>query len=265
MNYAIFLGCKIPAMVPAYEDSTRAVLGKLKVGLQDLPFTCCGYPTRSLDLDASVVAAAHNLALAKQAGLAILTPCKCCFGQLRHAQRFLEEYPELAERVSAFLQHEGLPFPNGVKVDHLLTVLSKEVGLENIRSHVTAPRTGLKVAAHYGCHALRPSAVTGFDNPMAPTIFEDLVAVTGATPVIWPRRIDCCGEPVSASNPDLSERIARGKITSALESGSELLVTACPYCHMRFEELAKDMGLPLMLYPQLLGQALGIPEKALGL
>jgi heterodisulfide reductase subunit B len=31
MKYALFLGCKIPSQLPAYEMSTRAVLGHLGV------------------------------------------------------------------------------------------------------------------------------------------------------------------------------------------------------------------------------------------
>lgn len=42
MKFALFLGCRIPSQLPAYEASTRAVLAHLGVALVDLPFTCCG-------------------------------------------------------------------------------------------------------------------------------------------------------------------------------------------------------------------------------
>lgn len=267
MRYALFLGCKIPAKVPAYETATRAVLARLGVGVVDLPFDCCGYPVRSLDRDASVVAAARNLALAGREGLDVLTPCKCCFGNLRHAQRCLAEDADLRQRVGDALKAEGLALPSAVRVDHLLPVLGRAVGCDTLRAAVVAPRSGLRVAAHYGCHALRPSAVTRFDNPMAPTLFEDLVRVTGATAVDWPRRLECCGEPLHDANPALSDRIARGKVADARESGAQVLVTACPYCHMRFTSIqaGRDDALDLMLYPQLLGLAMGLPAASLGL
>jgi len=268
MKFALFLGCKIPASVPAYELSTRAVLARLGVTLVDLPFNCCGYPVRSLDREAFVFAAARNLALAGAAGLDVLTPCKCCFGNLRHAQRFLDEDPALRQRVGAALAEEGLALPAGVAVEHLLPVLARTVGLDAIAAAVTAPRTGLRVAAHYGCHALRPSDVTRFDHPLAPTIFEDLVRVTGATPVEWPRRLDCCGEPVHDANPSLSDRLTQAKVDDARQSGAEVLATACPYCHMRFTEFQAANSaptLPVLLYPQLLGQALGLAPRTLGL
>lgn len=267
MNYALFLGCKIPSKVPAYEAATRAVLACLGVGVRDLPFGCCGYPARGLDRDASVVMAARNLALARRTGLDILTPCKCCFGNLRHAQRCLDEDADLRERVDAALKPEGLELPATVRVEHLLPVLGREVGLQAVASMVVAPRSGLRVAAHYGCHALRPSVVTRFDNPMAPTLFEDLVRATGATVVDWPRRLECCGEPLHDANPTLSDRIARGKVADAVESGAQLLVTACPYCHMRFSTIQAGVPdpLPLMVFPQLLGLAMGLSPGSLGL
>lgn len=267
MNYALFLGCKIPSKVPAYEVSTRAVLGRLGVVLHDLPFDCCGYPVRSLDRDASVVAAARNMALAARAGLDVLTPCKCCFGNLRHAQRLLDEDANLRERVAAALKGEGLELPTSVRIEHLLPVLARGVGLEAVQAAVVAPRAGLRVAAHYGCHALRPSAVTRFDNPMAPTLFENLVRATGAEAVDWPRRLECCGEPLHEANPTLSDRIAQGKVADAREAGAQVLVTACPYCHMRFLSIqaGRPDALPMMLYPQLLGLAMGMTPRSLGL
>ncbi len=270
MKYALFLGCKIPSQLPAYEASTRAVLGSLGVTLVDLEFNCCGYPARSVSRDAFVVSAARNLALAERAGpdLRLLTPCTCCFGTLRHAIRFLEEDAQLRARVDLALAAEGLVWSGKTEVEHLLPVLVREVGVVGLAAAVRAPREGLRVAAQYGCHALRPSDVTGFDNPLAPTIFETLISVTGATPVAWPRRLDCCGDPLHQANSPLSERMTRAKIADALESGAEVLCTACPHCHLRFDAVQADTAAPaidVLLYTQLLGQAMGLPANLLGL
>ena len=270
MRYALFLGCKIPSQLPAYEASTRAVLGQLGVTLVDLEFNCCGYPARNVSRDAFVVAAARNLALAERAGsdLKILTPCTCCFGTLRHAIRFLREDANLRDRVSGALAAEGLAWSGKTQVEHLLPVLAREVGVDALAAAVRAPRTGLRVAAQYGCHALRPSNVTGFDNPMAPPIFETLISVTGATAVDWPRRLDCCGDPLHQANAPLSERMTRVKIADALESGAEVMCTACPHCHLRFDAAQAGKSAPAigtLLYTQLLGLAMGLPEASLGL
>lgn len=270
MKYALFLGCKIPSRLPAYEASMRAVLGHLGVTLVDLEFNCCGYPARNVSRDAFVVAAARNLALAERdgPGLNVLTPCNCCFGTLRHAIRFLGEDAQLRARVSEVLAAEGLVWSGTTKVEHLLPVLARKVGVDAIAAAVRAPRTGLRVAAQYGCHALRPSNVTRFDNPMAPTIFETLIRVAGATPVDWPRRLDCCGDPLHQANAPLSERMTRAKIADALESGADVICTACPHCHLRFDAVqagTTDPAIRTLLYTQLLGLAMGLPAKSLGI
>ena len=268
MKYALFLGCKIPSRLPAYEASTRAVLGHLGVTLVDLEFDCCGYPARNFSRDAFVAAAAHNLALAERAGLNVLTPCTCCFGTLRHAIRFLGEDAELRSRVTQTLAAEGLAWSGKTEVEHLLPVLARNVGVDALAAAVRAPRTGLRVAAQYGCHALRPSNVARFDNPMAPTIFETMIRATGATAVDWPRRLDCCGDPLHDANALLSERMTRAKIADALESGADVMCTACPHCLLRFDAVqagAPEPSIRTLLYTQLLGLAMGLPAESLGL
>ena len=268
IRYALFLGCKIPSRLPAYELSTRAVLQHLGVTLVDLDFNCCGYPARDVSRNAFVLAAARNLALAERAGLNVLTPCACCFGTLRHAVTLLAEDEALRARITLALAAEGLAWSGVAEVEHVLPVLARVIGVDALAEAVREPRTGLRVAAQYGCHTLRPSNVARFDNAMAPTIFEDLIRLTGATPVDWPRKLDCCGDPLHEANAPLSERITRVKIADALASGAEVMCTACPHCHLRFDDSQADSADPsigTLLYTQLLGLALGLPAKSLGL
>ncbi len=168
---------------------------------------------------------------------------------------------------------EELEWDSGTEIRHFLSVLFHDVGLEAVKAKIRHPYNGLKVAAHYGCHALRPGNVVQFDNPLAPTIFESLVAVTGAEPVDWPRRLECCGNPLQEKNRQLSLRLMKAKLEDAVQSGAAVLCTACTYCQIQFdsvrmEELKDDpvcSELPSALYSQLLGFALGIDEKQLGL
>ena len=268
MKYALFLGCKIPTQLPAYEASTRAVMEHLGVTLVDLEFNCCGYPARDVSRDAFVVSAARNLALAERAGLDVLTPCTCCQGTLRHAIRFLTEDEQLRARVTPVLAREGLAWSGTTKVEHVLPVLAQRIGSDTLAAAVRAPQAQLRVAAQYGCHALRPSDVARCDNPLAPTIFEDLIRLTGAQPVEWSRRLDCCGDPLHEANAALAGRMTQVKIASALESGAEALCTACPHCHLQFDAVqASTPGAALrtLLFTQLLGLALGLSEESLGM
>ena len=103
---------------------------------------------------------------------------------------------------------------------------------------------------------------------MAPTVFETLVSLTGATPVDWPRRLDCCGDPLHQANAALSQHMTRAKIADALESGAEAICSACVHCHLRFDAVQQQSSGPsirTLLYTQLLGLAMGLPERSLGL
>ena len=128
MRYALFLGCKIPASLPAYEMSVRAVLARLGVTLVDLEFTCCGFTARNVNREAFVLAAARNLAIAERAGVDVLTPCTCCYGTLRHAIGFLNEDAELRSRVARALAAEGCAWSGKVEVEHVIPLLAREIG-----------------------------------------------------------------------------------------------------------------------------------------
>ena len=272
MKYAFFIGCKIPYFLEHYGASTRAVLEKLGVGLVDVEFNCCGYPIRNLHFDSYILSGARNLALAQARGLDILTPCKCCFGNLIHADNLLRSDPGLLVEVNTVLRDEGLEYHGGTEVKHLLTVLDRDVGAEAIAEKVVRPLEGLRVAAHYGCHALRPSKETHFDDPFSPTIFERLVDAIGAQSVMWSKRLDCCGNPVWGKNNDLANKLMQSKIDSAIQAEADCLTTACTYCQAQFDAVQKarlngnalTSGLPSFLYTQLLGMSLGLGERHLG-
>lgn len=257
-RFAFFAGCMTREQAPGYESSARAVLACLGVELVDLPFACCGRPVRGIDRFAFVYAGVRNLALAEQAGLTVLTACKCCFGNLRHAARFFEEDGATRARVIATLAKEGLCFEGKTGCVHLLTVLRHTVGIEAIVRKVASPRSGVKVAASYGCHGLRPSSVTRLDNPMAPTIFEELLMATGAEPVDFAARLECCGSPTA--NEVLSERMALRKLSSAAQAGAQIICTACPHCQEQLSSAQQKVGVSTKVLPYtvLLAEAFGI-------
>jgi len=273
MRYAYFPGCKIPHHLPQYGTSVRAVCQALDVELADLEFNCCGYPVRHESELASIFSAARNFALAQKAGLSILTPCKCCFGNLKYAAARLSENADMAREVDRLLAREGLSLPENVGVHHLLTVLDRQVGVDRLAERVTAPLTGLKVACHYGCHALRPGNVTGFDDPLAPTVFERVVGALGAETVGWDLRLECCGHPLRGRDEVIAQSLMRRKLESADSSGAHILATACTYCQLQFDVERDRLPynspwrgmVPAVLVSQLAGAALGLDEERLGL
>lgn len=270
IRYLYFPGCRIEPLLPHYDRSARAVMAALDIELADSAFSCCGYPMRQQDQAASVLAAARNLALAAREGMALMTPCKCCYGQLKHADYWLRERRDLRRYVSGILKDEGLEWASGVPVHHLLQVLAEEAGRGTLHDRIRRPLKGIRIAAHYGCHALRPGNVVQFDNPLAPTLFEKLIETAGATAVDWPLRLDCCGHPLQDRNARLADRLMARKIEDARQAGAQLLATACTYCQIQFDRAgsqdhADGHHLPAVLYAQILGLALDLPINELGL
>lgn len=273
MKYALFLGCNIPARVVQYESAARAVMQKLGIQLVDnRDFKCCGYPVRNLDQKAFLLSASENLARAEKLGLNMMALCKCCFGSLKEAEHFLKEEGDLQEEIKQSLAQKGLQYEGKFEVKHFLSVLYHDVGLDEIKSHILNSYKGLKIATHYGCHALRPSKVTQFDDPVAPSLFDKLVEVTGAQSIDYNSKIDCCGAPVMGVNDDLSMDITAKKLANGKKAGADYLCAACPYCQLQFDHVQNMMmsqngneALASLVYPQLLGLCLGIDEETLGI
>jgi len=274
MKYAFFLGCNIPARLEQYETASRAVMSRLGVGLIDYrDFTCCGYPLRNVDRKAYLLSAAGNLALAERDGINIMALCKCCFGTLKEAQYILGGNETLRREINDLLKPRNLSYQGQVEVKHLLSVLYHDVGLDNLKKKISRKMKDLKIATHYGCHALRPSKVTQFDDPVAPTLFDELVKVTGAESVEWSEKLNCCGAPLMGVNDRVSMDLTQRKLDSGRESGADFLCTACPYCQLQFDQVQSMMAgngtsgsaLPSILYAQLLGLCMGVDEKYLGL
>ena len=274
MEFALFLGCTIPARLNQYESSSRAVLEKLGVGLVDIrEFNCCGYPLRNIDFKVFILSSARNLALAEKKNLNVMTLCKCCYGSLKKADYLLKENASLRKEVNATLEKEGLTYEGRIEVKHLLSVLHKDIGIEAIKGKIAMTFKGLKIATHYGCHALRPSQVVGFDDPVAPTLFDQLVEATGAESIEWAMKLECCGAPLWGVNDKLSMDLTLKKLTDGKKSGAYYVCAACPYCHIQFDKVQKmilsqrnvNHPLPSILYTQLLGMSMGVEKKSLGL
>lgn len=274
MKFALFLGCNIPARVPHFERAARAVLAELQVELVDVRrFNCCGYPLRNIDMQTALLFAARNLALAEAEGVDLLTLCQCCYGTLKKAAHQLAGDAAAKAEANRFLARRGLAYEGKSEVKHLLSLLHKDIGTAAIKEKVKAPFKNLKIAAHYGCHVLRPSDVMQFDDPVAPRVLDDLVALTGAKSVDWSQKLECCGAPLMGVNDALSKKLTAGKLADAKAAGADYLSVACPWCQMQFDTVQQqmeseglsDVDLPSILYPQLLGLAMGLSEKALGL
>jgi len=274
MKYTLFIGCNIPARVQQYELAARAVSDKLGIELVDnSEFKCCGYPMQNSDNKTYLLMAARNLALAEQQGLEMMVLCKCCFGSLKKAAHQIADDSVLQDEVNSFLAAEGLHYSGTTEIKHFLSVLYHDVGPNVIKEKIAIPFKDLNIATHYGCHALRPSDITQFDNPVNPVLFDELVKVTGAKSIDWSLKLECCGAPQMGVNDSLSMDLAEKKLADCNRAGADYVCVACPYCQMQFDRVQQNMlserklnySMPSIVFPQLLGLAMDIPDESLGL
>jgi len=271
--YAYYPGCSSEATAIGLELSNQAVAKPLEIELIELEdWTCCGStPWGSLDRQESVLVAARNLALAEKTGLDLVTPCSSCFITLYGANLQLRENPRLRERVNEALSVANLRYSGGVRVRHLTEVLVNDVTPDVISSKVQQPLNGLKVAPYYGCQLVRPDY--GFDNPESPQSLDRLVASLGAEAVPFPLKNRCCGGSLIISNESLALGLIHKLLENAAEAGAECIITPCPLCQINLDayqsrvngRFKTNFNLPVLFVTQLIGLALGIESKSLGL
>jgi len=274
-KYAVFWGCQIPSRLPFFEKSIRLVLEQVGIEIIDLPgFTCCPEKTlvKSYSEDVWLLTAARNLAVAEASGLPLLTPCNGCYSTLKTALGKIKDSVDLKEKVSSRLQEINLDLKGSIVVKHLVEVLYDDVGPAKISMQVRRPLAGMRIAVHYGCHLLRPSAQLRFDDPIHPEKLDTLVQALGAESCVYDTKMLCCGSGLAfAGAQDEATMLMRKKLLDVREKADALTVV-CPACFIQYDQRqfilqrqGEQLGIPVFGYQELLGLALGLSEDALGL
>lgn len=271
MRFGYYPGCSLHATAREFSESLLTLVKALDVQLDEVEdWACCGassaHATNHL---LGVALPARTLAIAEGQGLDnILAPCAACYGRLAGAAHELEGDPALKGEVAEILQRPLDAPPEVINVVAFLQAL-----LPAIQPLVVKPLEGVKVACYYGCLLLRPHKVTRFDDREQPESMEQVCAAVGATPVAWNKRIECCGAGFSLSRTGSVIRMGREILADARASGAELVVVGCPMCHSNLDmrQPAMNRGqagadeLPVLYITELVGLALGLDPKAMGL
>jgi heterodisulfide reductase subunit B len=270
MKYAFFVGCTVLSRLPGYEKSARRVAERLGVELLDMPGSgCCGTTyLETLDHKTGLAIAARNLAIAEEMGMNVVTICNGCTEVLTKANKELKENPELKEEINEILAKAGKKFNGTIEVKHYVRMLKEDVGLQAISKESSRSLKGVKVASHYGCHMLKPREILLSEDPENPTAMDDLVATTGAEPIDYPSKLECCAGPVMGVRENVTWSVGLDKVNEVMLYG-DALVTACPFCYLTYERAQlmreTDNKLPILHLPQLLGLAMGLEPGELGL
>ena len=275
MKFAFYPGCTVQSEQYAYEISARRIFPKLGVQLIDVEgLSCCGYPLKNVSVPAWFYLTARNLALAEKLGLDIFPLCNGCNLSFCEVKHYLEKDPTLKERINSLLSMEGLTYTGNAKSLHILQILREVIGIDKIQTTVKTPLAGLKLAVHYGCHALRPSKLEMPDDPEDPQSLEELIEALGAATEEYPERLDCCGQGLAMTTGKTALAISGLKLRAVQDHEFDGLVTICPFCTKMLDAKQnaikastgqKDLNMPVIYITQVLGLAMGMKAEELGL
>jgi heterodisulfide reductase subunit B len=261
----------------AYEESLIPVFAALASPLTEIDdWNCCGATAyMSISELKAFALSARNFALAeRQAGgtgcVDVVVPCAACYLGLSKAYRYLEEHPDVRKPVVEALRTAGLEYTGRIRIRHPLDVFVNDIGVQTIASQVSHPLKGVRVACYYGCQIIRPFA--DFDDQHHPDSMDCIMRSLGATAVDWPLKTRCCGGSLTGTIDEVGLRLSYILLKEAKQRGCDVVATACPLCQFNLEcyqakmthMFGEAIDLPVVYFTQLMGIALGIAPKALG-
>ena len=275
MKYALYTGCAAKGACPELYQSTLPVAERLGIQMDELvDAACCGAGVITEgDPDLALAINARTFAQAEAKGLHIMTICGTCQGVMAEANHRLKTEPGVLERINGILASEQIQYNGSVEVKHLLWIIVGEIGMDRLKQEIRQPLKGLRVAPFYGCYILRPSKYLGFDDPENPVSLERLIGTLGGQPVEYEGRTKCCGFPLVLENEEIAVSMVGTHEKEAKDKGADCMVTPCPLCHMNLDvyqdraekKVERKLDLPILHLPQLIGLAMGIKPKKLGL
>ncbi|HYM67034.1 MAG TPA: heterodisulfide reductase-related iron-sulfur binding cluster, partial [Patescibacteria group bacterium] len=139
---------------------------------------------------------------------------------------------------------------------------------------VKRPLTNLRVGPFYGCYIVRPRERLGIDSERPRDHYLDQVIDTlGGTVIEYAGMRKCCGFPIITMNKEASLKQAGRHLGDAVDAEADCLVTPCPLCHLNLDlqqplaekVVGRALDMPVLHLPQLVGLALGLHPKELGL
>jgi succinate dehydrogenase / fumarate reductase cytochrome b subunit len=277
MKVAYWPGCVSRGFTPELHGSMEKIAPLLDLELVELDrASCCGagvIAEHSQELADTLNARTFALAEKTGSGL-MMNICSTCQGSMTECQERLDANTEYRIAINDNLREEGLKYDRGVVNKNLAWVLVEELGLDELRSRVKRPLTDLRVGPFYGCYIVRPRDRLGIDDEHPRhTYLQQIIEALGGTVIDYAGAYKCCGFPIITMNKEASLKQAGRHLGDAVDAEADCLVTPCPLCHLNLDlqqplaekVVGRELDMPVLHLPQLLGLALGLKPKELGL
>lgn len=222
-----FIGCTSAYREQDLAKSTVKILNKAKVPFQLVGSDefCCGSPLLRTGMRKQAEEIAkHNIDAIKKKGIKkLIFSCAGCY------KTFKEDYPKLVGDL-------------GFEVEHVTQFLERMLNEGKLKLKKDLKKV---ITYHDPCHLGRHIHVTKkkigvFDAPR-----NLLTAIPGITLKEMIRTREnawCCGAGggVKASFKDLAMQTAVDRIEEAIETGADIIVSACPFCRRNLMDAIKD-------------------------
>jgi succinate dehydrogenase / fumarate reductase, cytochrome b subunit len=277
LTVAYWPGCVSRGFTPELHGAMAQVAPLLDIDLLELDrAACCGAGViAEHNQELADTLNARTFALAQQTdGVLMMNICSTCQGSQSECQQRLDANAEYRTLINDNLRAEGLRYERGVVNKNFLWVLVEDIGLDVLVEKVKRPLRDLRVGPFYGCYIVRPRDRLGIgsDSPRD-TYLHRLIEALGGTVIDYAGMYKCCGFPIITMNKQASLRQAGTHLGDAVDAEADCLVTPCPLCHLNLDlqqplaerVVGRDLGLPVLHLPQLVGLALGLEPKELGM
>jgi succinate dehydrogenase / fumarate reductase, cytochrome b subunit len=277
VKVAYWPGCVSRGFTPELHGSMAQVAPLLDIELVELDrASCCGagvIAEHNQELADTLNARTFALAQQVEGADLMMNICSTCQGAQNECQERLDANGEYRSLINETLASESLEYRKGVVNKHFLWLMVEEIGLDTIKAKVKRPLTDLRVGPFYGCYIVRPTDRLGIsrDNPRD-TYLHLLIEALGGTVVDYAGQYKCCGFPIITMNKEASLKQAGRHLGDAADADADCLVTPCPLCHLNLDlqqpgaerVVGRQLQMPVLHLPQLVGLALGLEPKELG-
>jgi succinate dehydrogenase / fumarate reductase, cytochrome b subunit len=280
MKLAYWPGCVSRGFTPELHGSMAKVAPLLDLELVELDrANCCGagvIAEHNQELVDTLNARTFAMAQKVDGAAGMMNICSTCQGAQSECQERLDASSDYRKQINSNLSGERLNYEHSDEWwnKNLLWLLVEEIGLDALRERVVRPLEGMRIAPFYGCYIVRPTKRLGYaDHPERDRYLDQVIAALGAEPVEYAGSHKCCGFPLITMNRTTSLRQAGRHLADAIDAGADCLVTPCPLCHLNLDMqqpaaskyVERDLDVPVLHLPQMVGLALGLEPKELGM
>ncbi len=279
MKVAYWPGCVSRGFTPELHGSMAQVAPLLDIELVELDRACC--------TGAGVIAEhnqeladtlnARTFALAQQVDGAelMMNICSTCQGAQSECQERLDANAEYRAHINETLAGEGLTYETGPDQQELPLAAGRgdRPGRAALARQAAADRTSRSARSTAATSCARATRLGIDDEHPRDDYLHQVIEALGGTVIDYAGMRKCCGFPIITMNKEASLKQAGRHLGDAVDADADCLVTPCPLCHLNLDlqqplaekTVGRELDMPVLHLPQLVGLALGLEPKELGM